>query len=180
MDTYKLKWTRLQNEIFRILCIKTGEPLNQRKIANALKVSPTAVAKSLVKMEKEKIITIKKESMNFNLVELNRDNPLAIGLKRAENLKMLYESGMPQFLEEKFPGSSIILFGSYSYGEDTSKSDIDIAIIGVKEKEIDMNKFENILVKEIRINFYDNFKIVHKHLKENLCNGILLKGGIEL
>ncbi len=181
MDIYKLKWTRLQNEIFRLLCIKTGEPLNQRAIANLLKVSPTAVAKAIVEMEKDNIIKMNKQgSINLNLVELNRDNPRAIELKRVENMKILYQSGVSEFLEEKFPGALIILFGSYSYGEDTLKSDIDIAVIGVKEKEINMKKFEKLLEREIRINFYNNFKNIHKHLKENLCNGILLKGGIEL
>ncbi len=181
MDMYKLKWTRLQGEIFRLLCIKTGNPLNQRAIASLLNVSPTAVANSLMGLEKEGILAIKRDkNMNLNLIELNRDNPKIIGLKRVENLKMLYQSGISEFLEETFPGTSIILFGSYSYGEDTLKSDIDIAVIGTKEKEININKFEKILEREIRINFYDNFKEIHKHLKENLCNGILLKGGIEL
>ena len=45
MDMYKLKWTRLQSEILRLLCIKSGQILNLRGIANCLKVSPTAVAK---------------------------------------------------------------------------------------------------------------------------------------
>ncbi len=34
--------------------------------------------------------------------------------------------------------------------------------------------------REIRINFYDNFKDVHKNLRENLFNGIVLSRGIRL
>jgi hypothetical protein len=32
----------------------------------------------------------------------------------------------------------------------------------------------------IKLNFYDSFEKIHKHLKENLANGIILTGGFEL
>jgi len=181
MDMYKLKLTRLQNEIFRLLCVKTGASLNQRAISKILKVSPTAIAKSLEELEREKLINIKKNDlMNLNLIELNRDGEGVIGLKRVENLRMIYESGIVDFLEKKFPGSVIILFGSYSFGEDTIKSDIDLAIIGSKEKETDIEKFENLLGREIRINFYGGFNEISKNLRSNIFNGIVLVGRIEL
>lgn len=181
MDMYKLKFTRLQNEIFRLLCIKVGKDLSQREIARKLNVSPTAVSKAIKGLEKEQIVKIKKDfKMNLSLTQLNRESPKVIGLKRAENLRMIYESGLIDFLEEKFPGTVIILFGSYSYGEDTVNSDIDIAVIGAKQKNIDLEKFERILKKEIIINFYDNFKDTHKNLRANIFNGIVLVGRIGL
>ena len=188
MDTYKVKWTRLQASIFRLLCIKAGQEFNLREIAKLLSVSPTAISKALPILEKEELIDIKKsKTMNLVLVSFNRGSEKAIGLKRVENLKTIYESGIINFLENEFPGSTIILFGSYSRGDDASpenleagKSDIDIAIIGSKDKRIDLEKFEKKLEKEININFYDSFNKIHKHLKDNILNGILLSGGIEL
>jgi predicted nucleotidyltransferase len=181
METHKLKFTRLQNEIFQLLCVKVGEDLNQRTIANLLKVSPTAVAKSIKYLEKYNLIKIKKsKTMNLTLIYLNRDNQRTITLKRVENLKQIYESRLAEFLEEKFPGCAIILFGSYCFGEDTINSDIDLAIIGGKGKQVTLTKFENVLERNININFYDLFRKINKHLKENLCNGIVLAGGIEL
>jgi len=181
MNRYKLKFTRLQNEIFRLICIKAGESLNQREIAKKLNVSPTAIAKALQDLEKRGLVLNKKDkTMNLNLVELNRDKEGVINLKRIENLKMFYESGVVNYLEEKFPGSVIILFGSYSYGEDTTQSDIDIAIIGCKEKEMNLDKFEDLFEKEIRINFYESFGKIHKHLRSNIFNGIVLSGRIGL
>src|SRR3989338_7431882 len=95
MDMYKVKWTRLQSEIFRLFCIKSGVGLNIREIARALNVTPTAVSKSLLVLEKEHIIKVKKHGkMNLVIVEFNRDNARAIQLKRAENLKLIYESGV--------------------------------------------------------------------------------------
>ena len=181
MDTYKLKFTKLQNEIFRLLCIKVGKPLNQRKISKLLKVSPTAVGKAIKLLENNELIRIdKSKEMNLNLISLNRDNTKAVSLKRVENLKMIYELGLFDFLEEKFPGCTIILFGSYSRGEDTIKSDIDIAIIGSKEKELDLEKFEKKLKRTISLHHYKLFKEINKDLKENLFNGIVFSGGIEL
>jgi predicted nucleotidyltransferase len=101
-------------------------------------------------------------------------------LKRADNLKQIYESGLADFLEKEFAGASIILFGSYSRGEDIINSDMDIAVIGRKDKLINTTNYEKLLERTININFYDSFKKIHKHLKENLCNGIILIGSVEL
>ena len=181
MDMYKLKFTRLQSEIFRLLCIKARESLNQRRLSQLLGVSPTAIAKALPLLEKEGMISKEaKKPMNLTLVELNRDSQKVMQLKRCENLRMIYESGLIEFLTDSFPGSTIILFGSYSRGEDTTSSDIDIAIIGRKEKMINLDGLEKLLERKININFYDSMKDIHKNLRENICNGIVLSGGIEL
>ncbi len=181
MDMFGFKFTRLQSEIFRLLCINAGKSLNQREIAKKLNVSPTAVSKSLIYLTDRDLILIKKNGiMNLNLIELNRDNKKVIELKRVENLKMIYESGVINFLDEEFPGSVIILFGSYSYGEDIIDSDIDIAIVGCCSKNVNLDKFEDFFKKDININFYKDFKEINKNLKNNLFNGIVLSGRIGL
>ncbi|MBI5803454.1 nucleotidyltransferase domain-containing protein [Candidatus Pacearchaeota archaeon] len=181
MDMYKIKWTRLQAEIFRYLCIKSGDSFNLRGLARPLKVSPTAVSNALRDLEKEELIKVKKsETMNLMSIEFNRDNYKAFELKRTENLKLIYESGLVDFLEEKFPGSVIILFGSYSRGEDTTASDIDIAIIGAREKEIKLTSFDKLLERTIFINFYPDWNIKNNNLKNNILNGIVLRGSVEI
>ena len=47
MDIYKLKFTKLQQEILRFLFLHTGKKVNQKNIADNLKVSPTAISKSI-------------------------------------------------------------------------------------------------------------------------------------
>ena len=101
-------------------------------------------------------------------------------MKRVENLKNLYTYGLSDYLEEELAGATIILFGSYSMGEDTNTSDIDIAVIERKNKMIDIEKFEKILNRKININFYNSWKDIHKHLKNNILNGITLHGSVEL
>src|SRR3989344_2639988 len=120
MDMYKNKWTQLQSEIFRLFCIKSGQTLNLRGIARLLKKSPTAISNVLQELEKEGLIRMKKsENINLLSIEFNRDNQNAINMKRIENLKMIYESGLAKFLQDSFPGTTIIIFGSYSRGDDT-------------------------------------------------------------
>ncbi len=178
---YTIKWTRLQAEIFRLLCIRAGQSLSLRGIARPLKRSPTAVSNALRDLEREGLINVKKTG-NIRLlsIELNRDNEKAIELKRVENLRLIYESGLAKFLEETFPGTTIILFGSYSRGDDTINSDIDIAVIGTKEKDVDLTKFDKKLERTIMINFYPSFQKIHKHLRDNILNGIILSGGVDI
>jgi predicted nucleotidyltransferase len=179
METFKLKYTQLQSRIFRLLCIFSGSKLNQSEISKLLKVSSTGIAKSLVLLEKDSLIKVNRDSkMNLTQIELNRDNRSALLKKKIENLSILYESELPDFLEESFPGTTIILFGSYFRGDDTIKSDIDLAIIGGKLKDLDFKLFEKKLNRKITLNFYSSFKDIRVELKENLCNGYVLAGGI--
>jgi len=137
--------------------------------------------KAIPKLEKEGLIRVAqdKESKRWS-IELNRENRRVIQLKMIDNLKQIYDSGLADFLEKEFAGATIILFGSYSKGEDTIRSDIDIAIIGRKEKEVKLIDFEKILERKIFINFYRTIKEIHKNLKENIFSGIVLYGGVEL
>ena len=179
METYKLNWTTLQNKIFRFLCVNAGKNFNLSEIARNLKVSPTAISKSIELLKKEEIVNIKKsKTMNLLFIELNTENQYTLELKRTENLFALYESKLISNLSDNFPGAIIILFGSYSKGNDNFNSDIDIAIIGTKEKQINLSKFEKILKKEIVLNFYKSLKEIDKNLKNNLFNGIVINGAI--
>lgn len=181
MDIHKQKFTRLQNEMFRLLSIYSGKPLSQRQIAQFLCVSPMAISKSLPALENENfLVNQNMSSMNINLIELNRDNPEVIQKKRLENLQLLFDSGLTEFLEETFPASTIILFGSFSLGEDTIDSDIDIAIIGAKEKDVDTETYEHLLKRQINLQFFSDFSSIVEHLKSNILNGITLSGYVDL
>ena len=181
MDIYKQKYTGLQQEILRLLFANIGKELNKREISLKLEVSPTAVSNSLKTLEKEELINVSlnKRSKTFE-ISLNINNQKVFYLKKVENLRQIYESGLKEFLEEKFPGKTIVLFGSFSRGEDYPDSDIDIAILEQDEKEINLKKFEEILGKKINIQFYLKIEGIHKNLRENLFNGIVLTGGFRL
>jgi len=180
-DIYKLKLTVLQQEILRYLFVNSGKPSNARRIAAALEVSQTGVSKALSGMQKRGLVLMEKdrESGRWNIVQ-NIESAKVVGIKRAENLRMIYESGLAEFLENELPGAAIMLFGSYSRGEDVAESDIDMAVIGRKEKSVDLSGFEKFFRKEINLQFYPSFSSIHKSLKENILGGILIAGGVEL
>lgn len=181
MDMYKLKFTKLQNEIIRFLSIKSGMSFNLRGIARHLNVSLTAVSKALKLLEQENLVKVVKDPDSRRLsIELNKKNPNVFTLKRIENMKLIYESGLVEYLSKKFPGTTIILFGSYSTGEDTINSDIDIAIIGSKEKDTNLIKFDKLLERIVFLHFYKDFKGIGNNLKNSILNGITLEGAIEL
>ncbi len=165
----------------RLLFVKVGKPLNQRAVARLLGVSQPAVMKALPGLEKTGFVTTKqdKDSKRWE-IELNRENPRSIQLKRVDNLRQIYESCLSDLLEEKFAGCTVLLFGSYSRGEDTESSDIDIAIVGRGEEALNLEDIEKALGRRINLNFYDSFGSVHKNLRENLFNGIVLVGGVEI
>ena len=110
VNIYKQDLTVLQQEILRLMFIKSGNSLNQRGIAKILGVTSPAVMKALPELEKKGLINLKqdKESKRW-AVELNRDNHKVLQLKRADNLKQAYESGLSDFLEKEFAGATIIL-----------------------------------------------------------------------
>lgn len=181
VNKHKLKLTLLQQEIVRLFYKKVEMKMHPRTIALLLDVSHPAVSKSLpLLVEKNFLILQKEKNSPRFLVSLNRDNPLIIGLKRAENLKSLYESGFVLALYDHFPSATIILFGSYAFGEDTSTSDIDIATIGATPKNVDFSYFEKEFERSITINYYPSFQDIQKPLLNNILNGIILKGAVEL
>ena len=100
---YKPKLTLLQQDILRHLYINAGTSFNARALALALDVSQPAISKALPKLKKEEFITVTKDK-RFSIT-LNRENPLVIGLKRADNLKQLYESGFVAYLYNSLPGA---------------------------------------------------------------------------
>ncbi len=179
--TSKLKLTSLQQEIMHFFFVNAGKTFNARELSMSIGVSQPAIAKAIPLLESRDFINVSKDKKSKRLsIELNRENPLVIGLKRADNIGQLYESGLTEFFREKFPSCAVIVFGSFAKGEDTHKSDIDIAVVGAKGKTIDLSGFEKAFTKEIRINFYKSFKEISRELKGNILGGILLSGWIEL
>ncbi|HLC57464.1 MAG TPA: nucleotidyltransferase domain-containing protein [Candidatus Nanoarchaeia archaeon] len=179
MDIYKLKFTVLQQEIFSLLCMRAGERFSQRELAKMLKVSPTAIANSLEGLKKDALVHVEKIKI-INFISFNRDDGRAVELKRAENLRNIYISGLSDYLHKELAGGTIVLFGSYSRGEDTNTSDIDFAVIGRKDKLLQLGEYEEMLNRKININFYSKLAGINKHLKNNILNGVVLHGGVEL
>ena len=178
MDWNKLKFTKLENEILEFLFRNPTKNFNAKELAINLKVSQTAIAKSVRRLAKTGLLNVEKNILLS--IKLNREEKEIFTLKKLFNLKEMYSSGLVKVLAEELPGVAVVLFGSYSYGEDTEESDIDLAIIGYKEREIDMKRFEDKLKRRIQLHFFKKTDEIHKNLRENIFNGVVLEGAIKI
>lgn len=142
----------------------------------------TSVKKLLVELLKANLILEKIEKRGkrkFPIYFSNLEGIYFKKLKQVSNLRELYESDLAKKINESLMPKSIILFGSYSGGEDIEESDIDI-FVESSEKEIPLKVFEKKLARKINLLFNEDLKNLNKNLKENVLNGIILEGVIDL
>jgi len=90
----------------------------------------------------------------------------------------LNQTGLIDELEEETVPESIILFGSYASGEDSSGSDIDIAVINGRKTEINVSEYEKELGRKISIQNID-LDEADQNFIETLANGIVLRGYLD-
>jgi predicted nucleotidyltransferase len=145
-----------------------------REISRKVKVSPNSVRRILERLEKEGIIQKKKDG-NMVKIRSSLDNKNYKNNKRVYNLNSVYKSGVVDFLSKNYNPKAIVLFGSYSRGEDISTSDIDIGVITKTKKRFDLNKFERRLGRRIQISLFVKDE-VSKEFWNNIINGIVLEG----
>ena len=114
---------------------------------------------------------------NVKFYTADRSNEIFLLEKRIFNLKQIYISGLIKYLREELSNPTVVLFGSYSKGEDVEDSDIDIYIETLSKKKLNTKKFEKILQRKIQIFRFKNIKqIPNKKLADNIINGITLNG----
>lgn len=148
--------------------------IHLREIARKCKISPNSVRKYVVELKKKGIIEQKKEA-NMILIRANIESEAYKREKRIYNLRNIYSSGVVDFLYKYYNPKAIVLFGSYSRGEDILRSDIDIGIITNNEKRPDLSTFEKKLSRKIELSLFTR-KEVSKEFFNNIINGIVLKG----
>ncbi len=162
---------------YRVLRVFLNDPLESfglREISRLSKLSPVSVSKYLREFELQELI-IKTEKKSVPVYQASRENEDFIFYKKLSILYELHDSDLVEHLWQELSPNAMILYGSHAKGEATENSDIDIFIIG-KEKAINLEKFEKKLHKNIHLMFDDNIKNIPNELKNNLINGIILKG----
>ena len=155
--------------------------LRVRQIEREVKVPLPSVIRYAKELEQEKILKVTIIA-GIKLYSTDRSSKTYLIEKRLFNLQSLYFSGLIDFLIEKYSNPTIIVFGSYSIGEDIEKSDIDIYIeTPKKEIEKNLNSFEKKLQRNIQVFQHKNInQIKNKALINNIINGIVLNGFLEV
>lgn len=120
------------------------------------------------------------------LLSVNEAHPFLKIKKIPYHLDKIYESGVVDVIHKEVPHArAIILFGSYRKGDDTEKSDIDIAAEVIDNKELEI-----VLLGVIRqIGYRKNVPVnvhlfsrnkIDLNLFANIANGIVLDGFLEV
>jgi predicted nucleotidyltransferase len=155
------------------------------EIVKKIKISKSTANKIVKKFEKEGFLIIDEIGRSWQ-VSNNLGHWYNKSLKICYNLERVYLSGIIEKIKREYKGiRSIVLFGSYRKGDDSEKSDIDIAVERVGNKKLEIKKFA--VIKnfgyrknvEVNVHLFSRDK-VHSHLFSNIINGIVLDGYLEV
>jgi predicted nucleotidyltransferase len=147
-----------------------------REIGRRINLAQTSVRNNIKELEKQGIIK-KNKSKPFNGFSANRQSDEFIFYKKVYNFyntKKIKEA----ILEITEP-KSIILFGSYSRGEDIENSDIDVIIISKVKKNIDLSKLEKELHRKVNFMIIDSLNKLDEPLRKNVQKGWVIYGGYD-
>jgi len=150
-------------------------------ISRNIGLAHTSIKKNLQELVKLGIIRERSEKKGgrlFPIYRANLDNKLFKRYKLVYNISAILESDLIDFIEGKLMPKSIVLFGSYSRGEDTESSDVDL-FVECKKEELNLKTFEKRLGRKIELHFKENFTLYSDELKNNIINGVVLSGFLE-
>ena len=165
-------------KLLRVFMDSPLESFRLRELSRMSRISPPSTMIYLKDFEREELIE-KYEKRGIPFYKANVDSEKFRTYKKISILFELGDSGLVDFLWDRLAPEAIILYGSYAKGESVDSSDIDLFIIA-KEKRIDLGEFERKLGKNIHLMFNKNPEKIPKELKNNLINGIVLKGYLKI
>jgi len=145
-----------------------------KEISRKINLAPTSVRNHIKDLLAKNLIK-KKKAKPFNGLVANRENEDFIFYKRVYNLYSLKQ--LTDFLISTFWPKLIVVFGSYTKGEDIEKSDIDILIISKTKKEINLERFEKNLKRKINLLIVEKLEKLDKNIIKKIYNGTVLYGG---
>lgn len=153
--------------------------LRLRQIERAVKVPFPSVQRYTKDLEKEDILK-SSDISGVKVYSANRSSKTFLIEKRLFNIKTLYQSGLIEYLVSEYSNPTITVFGSFSRGEDTESSDIDL-YIETPEKIESVESFEKRLGKKLQLFVYKRISDVkNKELANNILNGVVLNGFLEV
>ncbi len=149
-----------------------------REICRRTKITQPSVVLHLRELLKDGLI-IKEEAKPYALFKANRDNEIFKILKVFNIVLRIKNSGLLDHIWDYVNPDVVVLFGSAARGEDIESSDIDLFVQG-KEKKVSLDKYEKALNRKISLFFKENFIRLNPELKNNILNGIVLRGYLKV
>lgn len=168
-----------ESRLLEIFYIKPMGQFHVREIGRQAGLDTKTVMKYLHIFAKKGIIIRRKEKNGFPFYEANRHSAMYRYEKTHAVLEKLYDLGLIEHLEKELNPKAIILFGSVRKGTYHENSDIDL-FVQAKKKKVELASFENKLKHKISLFFDENPNQLSKGLLQNIYNGIVLVGELEL
>lgn len=171
--------------IYQIAGIFFDEPETEFSLAEIKRRSGKAATSVLIHLKeltKDGIILKASKKAGKRQYPIYKSNQINLSYKNYKqffNLDMLKRSNLIEFIKNQCFPDCIILFGSFAKGEDVNTSDIDLYIQS-KEKKLNLEKYEKFLGRKIQLHFKEDFNQYAKELKNNIINGIVLSGYLEI
>ncbi len=171
-----MKTKSIKEQLTKYFFLHPTVKLRVRQIEREVNMPLPSVIRYTHELNNEGILK-STEIANIIVYSADRASPQFLMKKKMYNLQCLYDSGLINFLKEELNNPLIIVFGSYSRGEDIETSDIDLYIEYSAEKKLNLKQYETALQRKIQTFFYKNIHSLHnKELANNIVNGIVLNG----
>ncbi|MBI2672747.1 nucleotidyltransferase domain-containing protein [Candidatus Woesearchaeota archaeon] len=155
------------------------------ELADSLKIAKASANRIVKKLSKEGFLDVKVLGRVWRIT-CNKDHIYNYTKKIAYNLMLIYSADIIERVYKivKNP-KAVVLFGSYRKGDDTEKSDLDIAVEIIDNKDVQIVELEPIpqlgYRKNIPVNLYIfSRKKIDLNLFANIANGIVLEGFLEV
>lgn len=175
-----MKTKNIKDKVKEYFFLNPTVKLRVRQIERELKLSLPSVIRYIKELEKEGILK-KEETSGTVFFSSDRTSKSFLLEKRFFNINLIFGCGLIEFMIKEYSNPVIVVFGSYSRGEDIENSDIDLYVQIPSKREIRLEKFENILKRKIQLFVYSNInKISNPHLANNIINGITLNNFLEV
>jgi len=160
-------------------------PIGLNDLSEQIGSSKTSTKLSVNRLIRQGFLK-KEEVGNAWRLSANPKDQFIITKKIPYNLQLIYEAGIIGEVYNKMPDArAIILFGSYRWGTDNEKSDIDIAVEILDHETMRIEPLGLIEQFAFRKNIKINLHIFSRNkidlnLFTNIANGILLDGLLEV
>ena len=176
--------TTIERSVLEVFFAYPNTLFTVREVSRLRKITHPTVARCLQTLNKLKVVVgvsqkNKTGVWNNILWKANTSDERYKQRKKMFNLEQLYCSGIIEKIASDTSPNAIVLFGSYRRGEDMEESDIDLFVVS-KEKKITLNGFEKKLHRKVNLTFETNPAALNKEFLNNIINGIVLYGYIEV
>lgn len=171
------KLTNSEKQVLNYFIQNPSSEIHVRGLSKEIGVSYSTVRTSLKTLEEADLLKSDKKS---KMVFYSAEGEKFREAKKIANLENLIDSDVVKFLEKNLKPEAIVLFGSYLEGRDNEDSDIDIAVINGRDKELDLDRFEEKLGRTIELTQIENLENETKEFRNTLANGLVVQGYLEV